>query len=50
MYTVGHGAKIDNYVTINPGCNISGDVYIENFSNIGTGTKIIQGVKIEKRR
>ncbi len=41
--TVGHDTVIQDYVTINPGVNVSGNVCIETLANIGTGTQIIQG-------
>ncbi len=41
--TVGHGVRIDDYVTLNPSVNVSGDCRIGRLSNIGTGTQIIQG-------
>ncbi len=44
--TIGHEAIIENFVTILPGVNISGNVKIEQCANIGTGTAIIQGIKI----
>ena len=46
--TVGHEAELGDYVTVNPGVNISGNVHIESGSNIGTGTQIIQGKRIGK--
>ena len=44
--TIGHDAKIDDYVTVYPSANISGNVSIGKCSEIGTGTKIIQGKNI----
>ena len=44
--TLGHDIKMDSFVTIYPGGNISGCVYIGECSEIGTGAKIIQGKKI----
>ncbi|WP_303320734.1 acetyltransferase [Holdemanella biformis] len=44
--TVGHDAKIYDYVTINPSVNVSGNTVVGECCEIGTGTKIIQGKKI----
>lgn len=44
--TLGHDDVIRDFVTINPGVNVSGNVEIESGTDIGTGTKIIQGKKI----
>lgn len=46
--TVGHDAIIEDYSTILPSVNISGNVLIEECVSVGTGTQIIQGVKIGK--
>lgn len=46
--TVGHDALIDDYSTILPSVNVSGNVIIEKCVSVGTGTQIIQGVKIGK--
>jgi len=46
MCTVGHDARIDDYTTVAPGVNISGNVHIGPGCDIGTGTKIIQGVEV----
>lgn len=39
---------MENFVTLSPGVNISGNVYMENLSEIGTGVQIIQGKRIGK--
>lgn len=44
--TIGHDTVINDYVTIFPGVNISGGVYIGKNSNIGTGSAILQYLKI----
>ena len=44
--TIGHGTKIGEYTTINPGVNISGSVFIEQACDVGTATSIIQGKRI----
>lgn len=44
--TIGHDAVIKDYCTILPSVNVSGNTLIEQLSEIGTGTQIIQGIKI----
>ncbi|WP_022818994.1 acetyltransferase [Fusobacterium russii] len=44
--TIGHDAIISDYVTIFPGVNISGGVFIGKNSSIGTGTAILQYLKV----
>ncbi len=44
--TIGHDAVIEDYVTVFPNVNISGNVTVGEQSEIGTGSKIIQGLKI----
>lgn len=44
--TVGHDTVIDDYVTLYPSVNVSGNVRIGNHTEIGTGTQIIQGLDI----
>ena len=44
--TIGHDSVIGDYSTILPSVNISGCVNIEKCVSIGTGSAIIQGVKI----
>ncbi|WP_373077086.1 acetyltransferase [Fusobacterium varium] len=46
--TIGHDVKLKDYVTILPGCNISGNVNIGESSVLGTGTTIIQNKKVGK--
>ena len=46
--TFGHDDDIGSYCTINPGCNISGKVVMGECVDIGTGTKVIQGIYISK--
>jgi len=41
--TVGHDAVLDDFVTLYPSVNVSGNVKIESGVEIGTGTNIIQG-------
>lgn len=44
--TLGHDDVIEDFVTIYPGANVSGNVVIGAATEIGTGTKIIQGKSI----
>ncbi len=44
--TVGHDCRFKDYVTLNPGTNISGDVNLGECVTIGTGSSIIQGLSI----
>ena len=44
--TVGHDVILNNFVTVYPSVNVSGNVTIGNCSELGTGTQLIQGKKI----
>jgi sugar O-acyltransferase (sialic acid O-acetyltransferase NeuD family) len=44
--TVGHDVRIGRYVTVSPGCNISGNVVIREGCDVGTGTQLLQGVSV----
>lgn len=44
--TVGHDAILQSYTTVFPSVNISGYVIIEECVSVGTGSAIIQGIKI----
>jgi sugar O-acyltransferase (sialic acid O-acetyltransferase NeuD family) len=44
--TVGHDAVLEDCVTVAPSVNVSGAVHIGEGSDIGTGTAIVQGVRI----
>lgn len=46
--TIGHSATLEEYVTVLPSTNISGNVSINRCSTLGTGVKIIQGITIGK--
>lgn len=46
--TVGHDAVVSDFVTLNPSVNVSGNVYLEECTEVGTGANIIQGKKICK--
>lgn len=44
--TIGHDARICDYVTIYPGVNVSGSTMLGICSELGTGTQVIQGKEI----
>lgn len=44
--TIGHDAILEDYVTVYPSVNISGNTHISECSELGTGMQIIQGKKI----
>lgn len=44
--TIGHDAIIEDYVTILPSVNLSGNTVTKKYATLGTGTKVIQGVTI----
>jgi len=44
--TVGHEARLDDYVTVNPGASISGNVVLGTEVMIGTGASVIQGKSV----
>ncbi len=44
--TIGHDVKLQSYVTVYPGVNISGCVTVGEGTEIGTGSSIIQGISI----
>ena len=44
--TIGHDDVLNNYITIYPSVNVSGNVIVNDCTEIGTGTQIIQGLKI----
>lgn len=44
--TVGHDAILEDYVTVYPSVNISGNVLVKQCVELGTGTQIIQGKTI----
>lgn len=46
--TIGHDAVIENFSTFLPGTNLSGETIIEECSTLGTGSTVIQGIKIGK--
>ena len=44
--TIGHDAIIKDFVTLYPSVNISGNTFIGDSVEMGTGSQIIQGIKI----
>ena len=44
--TIGHDDVIEDFVTIYPSVNVSGNVLIGECSELGTGMRIIQGKKV----
>lgn len=44
--TVGHDSRIDDFVTVYPGANISGSTYLGSCCEMGTGSRIIQGLSV----
>ncbi|WP_312370256.1 acetyltransferase [Lachnoclostridium sp.] len=44
--TIGHDAIINDFVTLYPSVNVSGNTLFQECVEIGTGTQIIQGIKI----
>lgn len=44
--TIGHDAVIEDFVTLYPSVNISGNTYLEECVEMGTGSQIIQGLKV----
>lgn len=47
--TVGHDCIIEDFVTISPGANISGNVHLKESAYIGTGATILQGQSLENK-
>jgi sugar O-acyltransferase (sialic acid O-acetyltransferase NeuD family) len=46
LTSIGHDVTIDNYSSIMPGCNISGNVKIGERVLLGTGAKVLQNISI----
>ena len=44
--TVGHDTVLEPYCIVHPGSNLSGRVHVGACTDIGTGTKIIQGLAV----
>ncbi len=44
--TVGHDSRLLDYVTLAPSVNISGNVTVAEGTDVGTGSRIIQGKRI----
>ena len=44
--TIGHDDILKDYITIYPSVNVSGNVIVNDCTEIGTGTQIIQGLSV----
>lgn len=44
--TVGHDSRLLNYVTLAPSVNVSGNVTVAEGTDVGTGSRIIQGKRL----
>lgn len=44
--TIGHDACLEDFVTVYPSVNVSGNVLVKECAELGTGTQIIQGKTI----
>ena len=44
--TIGHDARLGSFVTLYPSVNVSGCVTVENETELGTGSHVIQGIAI----
>lgn len=41
--TIAHDCQIEDFVTVGPGANISGNVHLKEGCSIGTGAVVLQG-------
>lgn len=48
LCTIGHDTIIGDFVTVNPGTNLSGNVVVGACAELGTGMQVIQGRTIGK--
>ncbi|MBQ8782510.1 MAG: acetyltransferase [Clostridia bacterium] len=46
--TVGHDAVLEDFVTLYPSVNVSGNTLIKSGVELGTGTQVLQGLSIGK--
>ena len=44
--TIGHDTVLEPFCTVHPGTNLSGKVHVGACTDIGTGTKVIQGLTV----
>ncbi len=44
--TIGHDAVLEDFITLYPSVNVSGNVHIKSETEIGAGTQIIQGLNV----
>lgn len=47
--TIGHDCVLEDFVTISPGANVSGNVHIHEGSYIGTGSTILEGKNLKEK-
>ena len=47
--TISHDGRVGDYVTISPGCHVSGNVQLADAVYLGTGCVVIPGVRIGAR-
>lgn len=46
--TIGHDVEVKNFCTISPGCNVSGNVLLDDCTFLGTNSSILESIKISK--
>lgn len=44
--TIAHEDVLEDFVSVNPGCHLSGAVRVKPLTELGTGTVVVQGVTI----
>lgn len=44
--TIGHDAVLEDFVTLYPSVNVSGNTFIKSGAELGTGTQVIQGLTV----
>lgn len=44
--TIGHDSILEDYTTVLPSVNLSGNTITQKYSTLGTGAKVIQGITI----
>ncbi|MEK3760025.1 acetyltransferase [Paenibacillus sp. FSL P4-0338] len=47
--TVGHDATINDFCTLYPSVNLSGNTHLKSYVELGTGSQVIQGINVEDR-
>lgn len=46
--TLGHDVNMSDFVTVMPGCRISGNVVLKKYSMLGAGSIVLQGLTVEE--